>query len=187
MTSRPQYLRVRNWETFQHYKDRRPPWIKFHVLLLQDYDLQKLTPVAQLLYDRLLLLAAITDNNVPNDAAWIAGKLSLRVRDVTESLETLCKSGFLSVNDRKRPASKAIERRQHNAMPRTRSRQSTETEKERASNPSAVREGQKEQPPDLSTDHQATLPEPRLPRVAVEKGFGATGPGVPDTVVRVIP
>ena len=30
-------LRILNWEKFQHYKVRRPPWIKLHHSLLDDY------------------------------------------------------------------------------------------------------------------------------------------------------
>jgi hypothetical protein len=26
----PRYLRIKNWRSHQHYKDRQPPWIKFH-------------------------------------------------------------------------------------------------------------------------------------------------------------
>ena len=29
-------LRPKNWDTFQHYKDRRPPWIKLHHALVDD-------------------------------------------------------------------------------------------------------------------------------------------------------
>lgn len=30
----PTHFKVRNWEQFQHYKDRNPPWIKLHFALL---------------------------------------------------------------------------------------------------------------------------------------------------------
>jgi len=31
-------LRIRNWQKFQHYKDRRPPWVKFHFSTLSSKD-----------------------------------------------------------------------------------------------------------------------------------------------------
>lgn len=31
-------MKVRNWRKFQHFKDRRPPWIKLHRDLLNDPD-----------------------------------------------------------------------------------------------------------------------------------------------------
>ena len=30
------HLRVRNWERYQHYKERNPPWIKLYVELLDE-------------------------------------------------------------------------------------------------------------------------------------------------------
>jgi hypothetical protein len=36
------YLRVKNWTEFQHYKDRNPPWIKLHRTLLDDYEFSRL-------------------------------------------------------------------------------------------------------------------------------------------------
>jgi hypothetical protein len=32
-----QWLTIKNWSEFQHYKDRNPPWIKLHRALLDDY------------------------------------------------------------------------------------------------------------------------------------------------------
>jgi len=33
-----QFLAVKNFERFQHYKDRNPPWIKLHAAVLDDYE-----------------------------------------------------------------------------------------------------------------------------------------------------
>jgi hypothetical protein len=142
LTLRPQYLRVRNWEKFQHYKNRRPPWIKFHVELLDDYALQKLPPIAQLVYDRMLLLAAVTDNNVSNDHVWIAGKLGLTNRQVADAVESLCSAGFLAVRGRKRPASKAIARNKHKSRLETETETETETELSKAVSEGANRTAQ---------------------------------------------
>ena len=79
---RPQYLRVRNWEKFQHYKDRRPVWIKLYVDILQDYELGTLSDsqLGQLV--KLWILAAGCDNAIPNDQAFVrrlTGSSSLRL------------------------------------------------------------------------------------------------------------
>ena len=124
MTS-PQYLRVRNWEKFQHYKDRRPPWIKYHVELLQDFDLTSLDYVTQLLYDRLLLIAALTDNNVPFSSEYIGRIAAIDEQHVAEGVEKLLEQGFLVLCERKRSASKHLARRSAGAIPET----ETETEK----------------------------------------------------------
>ena len=95
---KPQYLSLRNWEKFQHYKQRRPPWVKFHVELLDDYELIQLSISSQLVYDRLLLLAARLDNCIPNDAKYVASLIHLPARVVSVSLLDLIESGFLEVS-----------------------------------------------------------------------------------------
>lgn len=108
---KPQYLRIRNWERFQHYTNRRPPWIKYHVSLLDDHALLSLPPLTQLVYDRLLLRAAVTDNNVEHDPAWLGQKFNLSPVDIQQAIENLIFAGFLQVSGSKRFASKAIAKR----------------------------------------------------------------------------
>jgi len=31
-------LKIRNWEKYQHYKNRNPPWIKLHFEMLSSKD-----------------------------------------------------------------------------------------------------------------------------------------------------
>ena len=67
------YLAIRNWRKFQHYKDRNPPWIKFYVELIDSQNKLNDLPVAtRYLFDRLLLLAAKENNAIPNDPELIA-------------------------------------------------------------------------------------------------------------------
>ncbi len=102
-----QYLRVHNWDKFQHYSGRRPPWVKFHVELLDDYDLMNLPIAAQLVYDRMLLVAARLDNSVENDPKFVGSLLHLPTKVVAPALRTLIDSGFLEVYD-KQDASNAL-------------------------------------------------------------------------------
>lgn len=128
---KPQYLRVKNWEKFQHYKDRRPPWIKFHVELLDDHGLSALPLTAQLVYDRLLLWAAKTDNNIEHDPLWLSGKINIPPDVIQEGIETLVVAGFLAIAGRKRHASKAIAKRSGDASePPTSATSETEAEAE---------------------------------------------------------
>lgn len=142
---KPQYLRVKNWERFQHYKDRRPPWIKYHVETLDDYELTRLPYVTQLTYDRLLLIAAKTDNNIPHDPRWLAEQTHIDDLAVAEAVENLLFAGFLLLVDSKRAASKAIAARKQrasktqaarkqNAMPETETEVETEAEVEEETN-----------------------------------------------------
>jgi len=38
--------RVRNWDKFQHFKDRRPPWIKLHRDILEQRDINAISDCA---------------------------------------------------------------------------------------------------------------------------------------------
>lgn len=126
---KPQFLRIRNWERFQHYTNRRPPWIKYHVALLDDHALLSLDPMAQLVYDRLLLRAALTDNNIEHDSEWLGQKFNLPAADIQAAIESLVKTGFLRVVGSKRSASTAIAKRKQPASPRALVRdRSTEAE-----------------------------------------------------------
>lgn len=111
---KPTYLRIRNWEKFQHYKNRRPPWVRYHVETLDDYELLSLPYTTQLVYDRLLLLAARTDNNIPHDPDRIGGQTNIDATTVQEALEILLDAGFVNKAESKRSASKALARRKQN-------------------------------------------------------------------------
>jgi hypothetical protein len=39
-------IRIKNWKRFQHFKDRRPPWIKLHRDVLDDMEWHELDPPA---------------------------------------------------------------------------------------------------------------------------------------------
>ena len=54
-------LKVRNWEKFQHYKDRRPPWIKLHFALLTSKDWVMLNDSERVLAIACMLLASQSD------------------------------------------------------------------------------------------------------------------------------
>ena len=62
-------LRVRNWDKFQHYKDKSGsvPWIKSYASILSDYDFLDLPEVDQGRLMKLWLLAARTGNRIPYD------------------------------------------------------------------------------------------------------------------------
>ena len=90
-----EYLKVKNWDQFQHYKDRNPPWIKLYHSLLDDYSYSCLQDDSKLLLISLYLLAAKTNNKIPNDLKWIKGKSEIRK---TINLEPLLTSGFISID-----------------------------------------------------------------------------------------
>jgi hypothetical protein len=69
------YLRVRNYEKFQNYRDRRPPWIKLYAELLDNYEFCALPDRSQLHLMKIWLVASRCNNLIPNDAAWITRKI----------------------------------------------------------------------------------------------------------------
>ncbi len=92
--SRKRYLRVKNFDALQHYKDRNPIWIKLHCAILEDYEFQQLPDAAKFHVVGLSLLASRLNNRFPDDARWLAAKIG-----ATEEIEieTLIESGFLEV------------------------------------------------------------------------------------------
>lgn len=115
----PQY-RVKNWHSFQHYKDRSPPWIRLYKGLLDDYDFHCLPDASRALAPMLWLLAS--DNKDPNSGLIdgpderIAFRLRMSVSDFRKAIKPLIDNGFIdSVHD----ASGALAERQQHATPET--------------------------------------------------------------------
>lgn len=69
----PIYMRVRNWEKFQHYKDRNPPWIK-NYLDIDDasHPFSKLSFADQGRLQKIWRWAAKVDNRIPYDMIAIS-------------------------------------------------------------------------------------------------------------------
>jgi hypothetical protein len=65
------YIRVVNWEQFQHYKHRNPPWIKLYGEMLSSRTWVTLDDSSRVLAFAILMLAARHENKVPMDAAYI--------------------------------------------------------------------------------------------------------------------
>jgi hypothetical protein len=94
----PGVLRVKKWDDFQHYKRRRPVWIKLHRTILDDAKYQALPDSAQTVLISMWLLAAETDNAVPAASADIAWRLRRPAMRVHNDLEALIKAGFLMLD-----------------------------------------------------------------------------------------
>lgn len=72
-----EYLRVKNWAEFQHYKDRNPPWIKLHRALLDDYEFSCLQDASKAHLILIWLFASQKDGLVPNNPKFLKMKLGL--------------------------------------------------------------------------------------------------------------
>lgn len=87
------FLSIKNFEKYQHYKHRNPPWIRLYGSLFGDREFLQMPIRARYLYVGLLTLAAQHGNAVRNDCNWIAHRLGMDVSEV--DLKPLYRSGFL--------------------------------------------------------------------------------------------
>lgn len=86
------YLCVRNWARFQHYKGQdSPPWIKLYRDLLNDYEFNQLSELERGRLMRIWLLAASDGGRIPNDSKWVAQKIGAKSLD----LDSFIVAGFL--------------------------------------------------------------------------------------------
>ena len=89
-------LRIKNWAAFQHYRHRRPPWIKLHRGLLDDYAWHRLPEASRALGPMLWLLASEgPDGAIVCDRETIAFRLHVSRDKVDEALAPLIGAGFL--------------------------------------------------------------------------------------------
>lgn len=86
------YLRVRNWRGFQHYKDRDPPWIKLHFSLLSSTDWVSLDDASRVLAIACMLVASRNNGCVPVDKSYLR---RLAYLSVDPDFKPLIDCGFL--------------------------------------------------------------------------------------------
>ena len=97
------YIKISDWESHQHYKDRKPYWVKLEIDIIEEFDrdgkLKKfygLPDQAKLTFILLLCLRANFNNQVPykNDA-WLAERLGIEKVDLAPIIE----AGYISIFD----------------------------------------------------------------------------------------
>lgn len=122
-------LSVKNFEQFQHYKDRTPPWIKLYNTTLDDYEFGRLSDASKWHLVAIWLLASRYDNKIPDDAEWISSKANA----ITQvDIEALVNAGFLIRNNTVQSASKPQAPRSETARPERESETEVEREKDTA-------------------------------------------------------
>ncbi|KSV72931.1 hypothetical protein N182_28805 [Sinorhizobium sp. GL2] len=121
----PTQLKVRNWERFQHYKDRNPPWIKLHFSLLASEDWVVLDDASKLLAIVCMMIASRNNGMVPNNPAYLKRVAYL---EAMPDLRPLISCGFLEnpLADDSEPLAPA-------SVPQADARPETETEKKDSS------------------------------------------------------
>jgi len=88
-----QYYTVKNWQKFQHYKDRNPPWIKLHYEIMTSADWVMLADASKLLAVVCMLVASRNEGKVPADSEYLRRVAYLNKRP---DFKPLIDCGFLS-------------------------------------------------------------------------------------------
>lgn len=94
-------LRPKNWSDFQHYKNRNPPWIRFHKRILDDRIYQKLPIASRALAPMLWLLASESKDPSTGEFDGSVEELTFRLRwpetEIVDALKPLIDSGFFEM------------------------------------------------------------------------------------------
>lgn len=96
------YIVVSNWNKHQHYKDRRPTWIKLEIDIIEEFDADgipkkfyHLPDQAKLTFTCLLCLRANYNNRIPFPSEeWLCQRLGLK----SVSLKPLIDAGYIKVD-----------------------------------------------------------------------------------------
>jgi hypothetical protein len=97
-------FRARNWDSFQSYKDRNPPWIRLHKRLIDDINFQKMNADARALLPMIWLLISEDADPVSGMLRLGYEELSFRLRQpekiIKAAMQEIVKAGFLErIND----------------------------------------------------------------------------------------
>lgn len=92
-------FKVKKWSSYQSYKDRNPPWIRFHKKTLDDYTFQKMSVESRALLPMLWLLAAEDEDPRSGIIKLGADEIAYRLRRdalvVKSSLDEIVRAGFI--------------------------------------------------------------------------------------------
>lgn len=88
-------LKVKNWRTFQHYKDRNPPWIKLHFTLLSSADWVALADASRVLAVACMLIASRNDGEIDVSRAGIEYLKRVAYLNSEPDFKPLIECGFL--------------------------------------------------------------------------------------------
>lgn len=114
-------MKIKNWSKFQHFKDRRPPWIKLYRDLLDDMEWHQLDPLASKVLVTLWLLASEDQNGCLPDTKTLAWRMRMTEKQILDCISKL--SHWLERDD-----INVISKRYQDDLPETETE--TETKKE---------------------------------------------------------
>lgn len=83
-----QKMKIKNWSKFQHFKDRKPPWIKLYRDVLDDLDWHELDPLASKVLVMCWLIASEDEGRLPNTKT-LAFRLRMTEKQTIDSINRL--------------------------------------------------------------------------------------------------
>lgn len=91
---------VREWDKYQHYKDRDPPWVKLHRNILTSRTWIKGTDRTRMVQVASILLAARYGNEIPYDFEMVKPTMALKCteEEFLEALDYLNGAEFIEIN-----------------------------------------------------------------------------------------
>jgi hypothetical protein len=120
----PLWIVVRHWDRYQHYRDRRPVWVKIYPELLHNPAYLALSLPCRGILIGLILLYADSDRAIPLRTGYVSRALHGRVSNA--QLISLSDAGFIEFS-----ASKPL-------APPARSRERDREDQEQKQNPASL-------------------------------------------------
>ena len=118
-----EYFEIKNFEKFQHYKKRNPPWVRLYHSIMDDLEFAQLPDCTKAHLVQLWALAPRYNNRLPMDADFIAQRINATH---PVDLNLLLEKGFIKRPKRKRNASNTLAGCKQNATPEVQKYRSTE-------------------------------------------------------------
>lgn len=124
-------IKIIGWSSHQSYKDRRPPWIRLHRNMLDNYEFHIMSVNARALLPMLWLLASEdedpTSGMIQDDYKKIAFRLRCNEKEIRSAVEECSNSGFLQVIE-KQPCIESVHESLRNRNQTVTPETETETE-----------------------------------------------------------
>ena len=175
-------LKIRNWERFQHYKHRNPPWVRLYVEILEQFDeagqpkkFFSISDQAKLTFLALVCLASRYGGVIPSDdTEWLKLQTGLQ----TIELASLVDAGFIiRIDDASKPLADCMQAASRVCLSEscTCTETSTEAEAENTT-PARPHEGTPDEPDEPLYFHRGRIADPMNKRDWFRSEFeGCTG------------
>jgi len=95
MPAESTWYKIANWEEFQHYKDRCPPWVKLHVSLLSSDDWVVSDDASRVLLIASMVVASKNNGKIDASPRGLAYMRRVAYLNSEPDLTPLIDSGFL--------------------------------------------------------------------------------------------